>query len=207
MTAKRASIAQVMMVVALAAANLAVLRAVPSGIIEFPSVWVIAGLIDFLIFWKLILRRSLRAFHYTSLIVFVISYFVMANFVATGRFRPLGFVVRFYQHLQGENAFVVTLGFLSLAEFWMVSFFGLFLACATGLGAAWLERRRGWDIAAFFRGAFVGLGLFTLLAIVVDANSGWAQPSRAAVIVRLAVMGFCLVLGGLMGISRLKSAT
>jgi hypothetical protein len=70
MTAKRASIAQVMMVVALAAANLAVLRAVPSGIIEFPSVWVIAGLIDFLIFWKLILRRPLRAFHYTFLIVF-----------------------------------------------------------------------------------------------------------------------------------------
>jgi hypothetical protein len=70
MTAKRASIGEVMIVVALAAVNLAVLRATPSGIIEFPPIWVLLGLIDFLIFWKLILRRPLRAFHYTFLIVF-----------------------------------------------------------------------------------------------------------------------------------------
>ncbi|MGO9470527.1 MAG: hypothetical protein ACLQVF_41070 [Isosphaeraceae bacterium] len=85
MSAKRVSIGQVMMAIALAAVNLAVIRVTPWELVMYPAVWVLLGCIDFVIVWKLILRRSLRAFHYTFLIVFFIAFFVMANFVATER--------------------------------------------------------------------------------------------------------------------------
>src|SRR5262245_31797613 len=74
MSAKRVSIGQVMMVVALAAVNLAVARTAPSGVALYPTLWVLLGSIDFLIIGKLILAPSLRAFHYTFLIVFVMAF-------------------------------------------------------------------------------------------------------------------------------------
>jgi len=206
MSAKRVSIGQVMMVVALAAVNLAVARAAPLlEVVIYPPLWVVMGSIDFLIIWKLILRRSLRAFHYTFLIVFVIAFFVMANFVATERLHSLGLLVRWYQHLAGEKANSISRGFLWIGEFWMASFLSLTLGGVVGLAAAWLERRRSWDIAAFFRGALVGFGVFTLLALILDAAWGGAQPSPVQLIGRLGVMGVCLILGGLMGLSKLKS--
>jgi hypothetical protein len=119
MSAKRVSIGQVMMVVALAAVNLAVARAMPLEVVIYPPLWVLMGSIDFLIIWKLILTRSLRAFHYTFLIVFVIAFFVMA--------------------------------------------------------------------------------------LVYEAAWGGAQPSPVQLIARMVVLGVCLILGGLMGLSRLKS--
>ena len=99
----RATIGQVMTLVALAALNLAVARAAPWDIVVFPTLWVLLGTIDFVVFWKLILRRSLQAFHYTCLIVFVTAFIVMANLVATERFHPLSPLVRWYQQLPGEG--------------------------------------------------------------------------------------------------------
>src|SRR5262245_54506843 len=116
MSAKRVSIRQVMMVIALAAMSLAVTRAAlgvdtsPQGLV------VLLGSIDFLVIWKLILNRSLRAFHYTFLIVFVVSFFVMANEVAMERFHPLGVLVRCYQHVTGEKTPGISLGFLKSGE-------------------------------------------------------------------------------------------
>ena len=63
------------------------------------AIWVVMGILDFLIVWKLILRRSLQAFHYTFLIVLFVSFFVLATLVATERLHPLGLLVRWYQHL------------------------------------------------------------------------------------------------------------
>jgi len=205
MCAKRFSIGQVMFVVALAAVNLAVARAAPLGVTIYPPIWVVMGSIDLVIIWKLVLRRPLRAFHYTFLNVFVIGFFVMASFLATERFHPLELLVQWYQQLAGQNINTIARGFLWIGEFWTASLLSFVLACAIGWVAAWLERRRGWDIAAFFRGALVGLGVFILLALIADAASGWAQPSSAQVIGRLIVLGGCLFLGGLMGLSRLKS--
>jgi hypothetical protein len=205
MSGKRVSIGQVMMVVALAAVNLAMIRVTPLGVVMYPTVWVLLGCIDFLIVWKLILRRSLRAFHYTFLIVFVIAFVVMANFLATERLHPLGLLVRWYQHLAAEKTNSIARGFLWIGEFWMASALSLALGCAVGWVAAWLERRRDWDIAAFFRGALVGFGVFTLLALILDAAWGGAQPSPVQLIGRLGVMGVCLILGGLMGLSKLQS--
>lgn len=94
MSVKRVSIGEAMKVVALTAVNLVLVRGAPGEVAVYPSLWVLLGTIDFVIVWKLILGRSLRAFHYTFLIVFIIAFFVMANLVATERFRPLGLVVR-----------------------------------------------------------------------------------------------------------------
>ena len=61
----RYSIGLVMMSVALAAVNLALARATPFEIVIYPSVWVVLVSIDFLIVWKLLLRRPFRAFPLT----------------------------------------------------------------------------------------------------------------------------------------------
>jgi hypothetical protein len=206
MSAKRVSIGQLMIVVALAAVNLAVARAAPWEVVIIPSLWVLMGTIDFVIIWKLILSRPLRAFHYTFLIVFIIAFFVMANLVATERLHPLGLLVRWYQILTEEKTISISRGFLDIGEFWMVCFLSFTLGCATGSVAAWLERRRGWDIAAFFRGALVGFGIANLLALIDGALWGWMVVSPVRLMGRLVLLGVCLILGGLMGLSRLKSS-
>jgi hypothetical protein len=200
--AKRGSIFQAMMVVALAAMSLAVLREMPLEALTFPTIWVLLGAIDFVIAWKLILKQSLRAFHYVFLVVFVIASFVTMNLVATERIHPLGRLVRWYQPLAGANTISVSPGFLWIGELWMACFLSLMLALFIGLVATWLERRRDWDIAAFWRGALIGFGIAGLLL-----NLAWrgAEPSSVQMISRVVVLGVGIVLGGRMGLSRLKS--
>ena len=207
MSAQRFSIRQVMMVVALAAVNLAVTRAA-LGVDIYPQVLVVLlGPIDFLIIWKMILYRPLRAFHYTFLIVFVVSFFVMANEVVMERFHPLGVLVRGYQHVTGDETPSISLGFLrsdERSELWMACLLSFTLGSAIGLVAARLEERHGWDIAAFLRGALVGLAIASLLQTVAHAAWGGAEPSSVIWIGRVVSM-VCLVLGGFLGLSRLKS--
>jgi hypothetical protein len=207
MSAKRLSIGQMMMVIALVAVNLALILAALQTL--FPQVLVVLlGSMDFLIVWKLILRRPLRAFHYTFLPIFVVGFFVMAALVATERIHPLGLLVRSYQHLAGEEADSIALaGFLRVGEIWMALFLSFNMACAMGLLAAWLETRRGWDIAAFFRGSFIGFGIANLLIMIDGAVWGWEDEPRARVIGRLVLLGICLMVGGLFGLSKLKSST
>jgi hypothetical protein len=181
MSAERVSIVQLMMVVALAAVNLAVMRAAPLDMLIMPvPCWIPLGIIDFLVIWKLILTRSLRSFHYTFLIVFVVAFFVMALFVTTERLHPLGLLVRWYQqitrHKTNSNSLVV---FLRWGEVWMAAFLGFALACAIGLVAAWLERRRGWDIAAFLRGALIGCVIGSLPAIF--AHAAWRAEEKTRI--------------------------
>ncbi len=149
---KQGSLAQVMMVVALAAATLALLRVVPWDVVIYPTIWVLLGAIDFVIFWKLILKRTLGAFHYTFLIVFIVAFIVAANLVATERFRPLGLLVRCWQQLSGAHINVISAGFLEIGEFWLACLLTFILACAIGSVASWLEKRNAWDIAAILRG-------------------------------------------------------
>jgi hypothetical protein len=205
MPVNRVSIGQAMMVVALAAVNLTVTRAAPPEVATFPTIWIFLGSIDFLIVWKLILARPLRAFHYTFLIVFIIAFLVLANLVATERFLPLDLLVRWYQHLTGEKTISIARGPHAIGEFWTVCFLSAVLGWGIGLVAAWLERRRGWDIAAFFRGALVGYPIACLLAIIEGAVWGREPASPVRLIGRLVLMGVCLILGGVMGLSRLRS--
>lgn len=207
MTAKHTSIAQTMLVVALVALNLGAIRACPKGIVEFPTFWVFLGVLDFLAIWKLILKRPLQAFHYTFLVVFVMAWIFMANLVATERFNPLRLLVRWYQMLASENENVVAFVDSCCSKFLMACFLSFMLACILGIVAAWLERCRSWDIAAFHRGAFTGFALANLLALIDGAVWGWVVVSPARMLGRLVLLGTCVVLGGLLGISRLKSNT
>jgi hypothetical protein len=206
MSAKRVSIVQVMMVVALAAANLAAMRAAPLDLLIEPvPCWLPLGIIDFLVIWKLILTRSLRAFHYTFLVVFVVAFFVMALLVTTERLHPLGLLVRWYQQITGHKInsnYLVA--FLIHGEVWMAALLAFALACGIGLVAAWLERRRGWDIAAFLRGALIGCVIGSLPSIVAHAAWGGAEPLFVRWI-EAVVWWVCLILGGLAGLSRLRS--
>jgi hypothetical protein len=165
---------------------------------------VLLGSIDFLVIWKLILNRSLQAFHYTFLIVFVVSFVVMAHEVSMERFHPLGLLFRWYQNLTGETSTSISLGFLESGEFWTACLLSVTLGCAIGLVAAWLEGRRGWDIAAFLRGALIGLGISSLLSVVIHAAWGGAEPLVIRWIGNLGSL-VCMILGGLLGLSRLKS--
>ena len=88
----------------------------------------------------------------------------------------------------------------------MACFLSFVLAYATGLVAAWFEKSRAWDIAAFWRGTLVGFGIANVLAIIDGAVWGWMVESRARLIGHLALLGVCLILGGLIGLSRLKSS-
>ena len=87
----------------------------------------------------------------------------------------------------------------------MACFLSLMLGSSIGWLAAWLEQRRGWDLAAFFRGALLGFVVANLLAIIDGALWGWVVESRSRLIGRLVLLGVCLLLGGLIGLSRLKS--
>jgi hypothetical protein len=205
MSVKQVSIGQVMMVIALAALNLALIRATPFEIVTFPTIWVLLGTLDFVIFWKLVARRSMGGFHYTFLIVSVISYLILALVVSTERLSLLGPVIHWYQGIAGTNTQRNSVGYLWIAEFWTAWFVSLVLACAMGSLASWLERRRGWDIAAAFRGALIAFGGFMLLMLIVDWATGWGQPSAAQLIGRWVIMAIFLILGGWLGVTRLKS--
>src|SRR5947209_3059318 len=90
----RLTIGQVMMVVALVAFNLAVASATPQQVATLPFLWgYLVGPVDFVVLWKLILKRPLQASHYTCLIVFLVSFAVLANLVATGRLRLMSALV------------------------------------------------------------------------------------------------------------------
>jgi hypothetical protein len=209
MPGKRVSIAQVMMLIALAAVNLAVARVSPVGIVTYPSLWVALGGLDFLIVRKLIQRRSFDAFHYTFLITLLVSFFVMAYAVSVDSFNPLALVVRYYQRLVSGvwTSRVWWEGYAWVGEFWAVAFLSVALASTAGLGAAYLERRRKWDIAAFWRGALLGLLVAYVLVAIDDAAAGFAQQQRysARLIGRLVLLGVGLVLGGVIGPKWLRS--
>jgi hypothetical protein len=206
MSGKRASIGQVMMVVALVALNLFAFRSMPIDMTSYPTFWVFLGCIDYVVFWKLILRRSLQAFHYTFLIVFVIAYLVIVNLVATERFHPLSPLVRWYQQLPWVKLERISLGFLFLAEIWAACFLSFAMAIGMGWIAAWFERRRNWDIAAFVRGALAGYGVATVWLLIQGRLWGWGPYPPIRMIANLVVLGFCLIVGGMIGLSRMKSS-
>jgi hypothetical protein len=205
MPAKRVSIRHVMLLIALTAANLALIRELPGEIARFPTIWVFLGVIDFVFVWKLVLVRPLRGFHYTCMIVFVVAFVVMANQIAMERIHLLRLPVRWYQRLAGEGAASVSVGLIRVVEPWAACVVCFVLASAAGWIAAWLERRRRWDIAAIWRGALLGLGVATALNMIEGAAFGWEATSRFQVAGRLALMAACVIAGGFVGPAKLNS--
>jgi hypothetical protein len=208
MIRKRFSIGQVMLFIALASVNLTVARAVPPEIYRYPTIWVMVEILDFVFVWKLLLRQDFQAFQYTFLIVLFFSYIVFVNLVATERIQPLLPLVRWYKQLVNEPFdFRSLAGLIYMAEIWSTAISGAVLACAVGLLARWLERRRGWDIAAFWRGALIGLLIACLVATIDEWANRWAPVETYSPrwIGRMLLMAVGVILGGLFGLSNLKS--
>jgi hypothetical protein len=93
--------------------------------------------------------------------------------------------------------------YVELGENWAAAFLSLFLALTAGWGAAQLERRLGWDIAAFWRGAFFGLLIFTGVAVGLDQRT---PPGSVGVVARLAFFGACVISCGIIGLRCLRSS-
>ena len=74
-----------------------------------------------------------------------------------------------------------------------------------GLAAAWLERRRGHDIAAVARGTLAGYGIAILIALVARAFLGSSMDDTAGHSAILLMFAACVILGGWLGITRLRS--
>jgi hypothetical protein len=206
MANQRISIARVMMIIALVAANCALLREVTWDVVSYPTIWAALGLLDSLILWKLILRRTLRAGHYAFLIVFVVAYLVLVPLAAMELIHPAGPIIRVYQRITGDDGrSVVRLGLRNFGDIWLTALMALMLAWTASLGAAWLERRRGWDIAAFCRGVLVGFGIANAFALLNQAVVGMALVGSLSFYLNLAVLALCLIGGGILGRSRFKS--
>jgi hypothetical protein len=204
MYGNRVSIGQVMLVIALVAVNLALVR---------NAEWTILGayggvlaVVDSLIVRKWILHRPLRAFDYTLLVVSVVGSIVLAVQVAMERLHLLGPIVRWYQRATGDltgNADWSV--YLRIGEFWAAGLLGFLIACSAGLLARRLEKNKGWDVAAFWRGALLGLsvlGLIQTLLRVLDPSALGNQ----GVVVRYGLLMAFVGLGGLMGLAKLNSA-
>ena len=190
----------------MAAVNLAVMRSMPLEVVTYPTIWVLLGTCDFVVFWKLIAKRSFQGFHYTFLIVFVVTYIDYSARCLDGATESARSPRPVVPNDRGREHDRELSGYLWIAEFWTACFLSFVLAYTIGAVAAWLERCRGWDIAAFWRGAFVGFGVFTVLMLIADAAARGAQPSSAQLIGRLVILAVCLILGGWLGLSRMKSS-
>jgi hypothetical protein len=205
MSDQSVSIARAMMVIALVAINCALMRETSWEIRASPAVWFALGIADYLILWKLILRRTFRAAHYAFLFVFVIAFLVLATQVAAERIHPMWPLVRWYHRITGEQDSMWLREISSIGDFWMAGVIGLLIAWVSALLAGWLERRRGWDIAAFCRGMLVGLGVANVFALAREWVWGSGYPGSPGFYANLVIIGACLILGGLLGLSKLKS--
>ena len=202
---QRISIARVMMIIALVAANCAVLREVSWDFLSAPTIWAALGILDFLILWKLILRQTFRASHYTFLIIFVVAFLILVNLAAREMIHPTGPLILWYQQITRDTSRnVARIGIGTFGDVWLATVMALLLAWAAGLLAGWLERRRGWDIAAVCRGLLVGFGVASVFATLQHAVLG---PERESILANRIVLAICLILVGVLGRSRLRSET
>src|SRR5262249_2407715 len=154
---------------ALCALNLALLQALPRETLLIPTLWIFLAIPDFVVVWKLIHRRECRAFHYSFLIVLRPTFIILSNLTAreslqifhtlVGQFGGVGLDPR-------RNT--VLFEAVHFGDFWLDAALAAILAWAAGMLADWLERRRGWDIAAFWRGALLGLSGGFLIATIDD---------------------------------------
>ena len=177
MPGKRFSLAQGMILIALIAGDLALLRALPADALVIPTIWILLALPNFVVVWKLILRRDCRAFHYTFPIVLLPTFAVLANLTARESLQILHILVgRFGGIVLDPRRHTWLYEAVHFGEFWLDAALAALLAWAVGMLAARLETRRGWDVAAFWRGALLGLLAACVIAMIEDSYLHEGQP-------------------------------
>lgn len=184
------SIFGLMLLVAIAGLSLAFVQALPRDALIIPTFWIVLGVLDFVAIWKLVLRRPLRASHHIFLIAFVTGSFVLMTQAAMERFLPLTLLVRMSGHREWIPARILPLPWFG--DLWAAVGVAFLLALACGALAGWLERRRGWDIAAVCRGTLLGFGIGALFGVIQHATLGPEQESILAnwIVLALGVMFF-----------------
>jgi hypothetical protein len=155
------SLALLMKLVALFAVDLAFLRVQPF-LPQSPFQLFALVMFDVVIIQYFILGRRLGAFHYTFLIVGLVASLALHTLCSNGLY-----------HRITRNPSSV--GYVAIADRCVTSIFGLLLAWAAGLWAARLVRSREprsdglrRPIASFFQGTLIGLGVFTVILVVVN---------------------------------------
>jgi hypothetical protein len=205
MNIRRVSIARVMTIIAILAANLAFLRELPWEVRSFPTVWVALWTADFVLLWKVVHGQPFRAGQYTLLIVFLVSYVVLAYQSAMERIHPIAPFIRGYQQITGDHGRnVLPLAIAYLGNIWMAGVLAILIAWPFAIGAAWLERRRRLDLAAWYLGALLGFGVGFLLGI--GTNLLHVLPSeRALTFANNIALTICVIVGGGLGLAYLRS--
>ncbi len=216
------SIALVMKLTALVALNLAVLRVMPV-IPESPPFLFALVVLDLVLVQAVTLGRPLRAFHYTFLIVGVLSTGLITALAfrtsrpVMGSLHILETLIQWHRAARGETRVVslhMEFPMLAAAERWVTGTIGLLPAWAAGVMASRRMRRgrppgrRGRDIAAFLQGALIGLGFFAAgFTLAYGFGLRPPVPHTAGWHVLRAAMATCPILGGTAVVvcTRLKS--
>ena len=217
MSSKPFSIAVVMKLTAIIALNLAVLRLVPEMRAGFPPCVFAIVMINLLLVQIVALGRPLRAFHHTFLIVGLLSTGVLIALAFTesspvpGSLRILEAAIQHYRAVRGESRVIsplIEFPMLRTAEAWLACILGLLPAWAAAVLASWSMRRgfrltSEWSriVAAFLKGALIGLGFFCLGVTLAYSFFGpWnldPQTARAAWYVQWVCLVTCPLLGGM----------
>jgi len=205
------SIALVMRLTALVALNLAVLRLMPV-IPESPPFLFALVVLDIVLVQAVALGRPLRAFHYTFLIVGVLSTGLITALAfrdsrpVIGSLHILETIIQWHRAARGETGVVsphMEFPRLASAERWVTGTIGLVPAWAAGVIVSRRMRqgrppgRRGRDIVAFLQGALIGLGFFAAgSTLAFGFGFGPPVPHTAGWHALRAALATCPILGG-----------
>jgi hypothetical protein len=205
----RVSLALAMKLTALAALNLALVREV-AGILEIPFVLFLFAALDLVIVQGVFLGRPLRTFHFTFLSVGLASSIAM-TLISLAPEMGSGWVLmamfRRFREALGDDGIILARAVLTTWKLGAGAL-GLLVAWAVGRWAARRGHRRGHragglarSVAAFFQGAVIGFGFFSVGARVLYSIRpdliDLTMRNTVARYLHLGTLAACTILGGL----------
>lgn len=180
MASGRVSLALIMRLTVLVALNLALLRDL-AWMLRVPVFFFIVAAINVVLVQAVVLGRPLGVFHAAFLILGTV-FAIVSNVLigldprpGTGPSLVLGTLIQGYRAITDDDRFSQFTNSPTSweADCWVLNLLGLSLAWAGGQNAARVPRRRGprsrgWDgdATAFFQGAVIGFGLFSIGTVI-----------------------------------------
>lgn len=211
MSGRSVSIAFGMKLTALVALNLAALRLVPFTP-QSPPLLLALVTLNIVIVQTLLLRRALGAFHYTFIVVGLVSTLATSVLVYVrqpgpnvGSLHVLETLLRWYREVRGDRRKNVRIDLALIeAERCVTSTLSLLPAWGAGLLAVGLERR-GWRIKVFFGGAVIGIAVLVLATTLSAMMWGVPAPQSTRWYAHVVATAACPLLGGLVGVVMSRS--